>query len=105
MTDYQFYKRMGICPSCRKEKLFGTEAQCPECRAYRAERMQKKRENNRKEMNEYQRLLEKRLRIERKENGKCTKCGKDNKNSLYRTCAICRMKERNQRFRRNINKI
>ena len=33
-----FYKKIGICPQCRKEKLFGDEQQCISCRQKRYER-------------------------------------------------------------------
>ncbi len=33
ISDWEFYQSIGICPRCRKNKLYGSEKQCPGCSA------------------------------------------------------------------------
>ena len=75
MTDYQFYKRMGICPSCKKNKIFGDEGHCPECRVWFANHFAKKLMENREEINRNRRTRDLKLRNKRKELGLCYICG------------------------------
>ncbi len=37
----EFMRNMGICPRCCKNKLFGSEKECPECAAMMYERNRK----------------------------------------------------------------
>ena len=87
---------------CKKEKLFRSESLCLQCNAYKNERTAQYRENNREEYNNYQNLLLKRLRNERRKLGKCTKCGRDKNDSRFLTCPICRDKDRNRALQRKI---
>ena len=93
MTDYQFYKRMGICPSCRKEKLFGTEGYCVVCKAYFAMKQQEKRDKNPEEERKKHRESVKRLAYQRRENGQCYVCGRILKDLKYKACPYCRAKK------------
>lgn len=102
MTDYQFYKRMGICPQCTKNKLFGTESRCPECRAYVAERVTRLREKNRENARKYQRDYMQKIGNERRENGQCYVCGKQLTDLKYKACAMCRAKKNTWQKQRNL---
>lgn len=90
MTDYQFYKRMGICPQCKKNKIMGSESHCPECRAYQADLMAKIYKENRNNIRERKRLAEKEILTYRRNNGLCYKCGKQLINLDYKSCKRCR---------------
>lgn len=92
MTDRQFYKRMGICPNCRKRPIYERENSCFECKEKRVEYMRMKRLENPKLENfktkEYKRLLWNK----RRENGQCYRCGEVLTDLKYKTCRLCRMK-------------
>ena len=94
MTDYQFYKRMGICPTCRKNKLYGEEGHCLECKIWFAEHSAKRREENKEQMNEQRKKSDRALRKTRKELGLCIRCGVDLKGWLYQKCVRCREKDK-----------
>lgn len=99
MTDYQFYKRMGICPNCRKNKIMGDEGHCPECRAWFAEHFAKKREENKEQMNEQRKRTDRILRNERKKHGLCIRCGAKLIGTAFQKCIKCR--EKDKIYRRN----
>lgn len=94
-----FWRKMGICPECGKNKLFGDEKVCPECRAYRAEYRathpisaeQKKRDKERF------RKQQKALYQERKNTGICTRCGKRKAMPGKTKCGICLEKDAEQK--------
>ena len=87
---------------CRKEKLFGSECACPECRAKNAEATARKRERNREETKLYEREQKKRLSDHRRSEGKCYVCGKKLANSKYKACALCRAKKNAWQKARNL---
>lgn len=102
MTDYQFYKRMGVCPMCRKESLFGSECACPECRAKGAETKAKKREKNREKTRMYERQQKKNLSDRRRAEGKCYVCGKDLNDDRHKACIRCRARKNAWQKERNL---
>ena len=91
MTDYQFYKRMGICPSCRKYKLYGDENLCIECKAYFANKQQKRRNTDNERIKNQKMESYKKVAEFRNENNLCTKCGKPRTDN-HKMCGICRAK-------------
>lgn len=93
--DREFYAKNGICPRCRKNKLFGNEKVCPECAAKGYENTMRTREGT--HYNEVHRKWAKEEYERRKQNGICTRCGKQKADSGYYTCGICRDKDRNKK--------
>lgn len=89
-SDREFYKSIGICPVCGKNKLYGDEKACPECRAYSANLMASKRAGNRDTYNSYQRDYSKSLYQRRKEQGICVRCGKRKANTGETRCLVCK---------------
>ena len=91
-----WYQNHGICPQCRNNNLFGDEKVCPECSAKAYEYAMRSRERLGKEhYNLQQAELHKNQHYKRIELGICTRCGKREADSGYKTCGICRAKTRN----------
>ena len=93
-SDYHFYQRLGICPHCKREKLYGKEKLCPECRAYFANRMEMQRMVNSERLKQLKKESYKRTSEYRNANNLCTKCGKPREGN-YKMCANCRKKNTN----------
>lgn len=94
--DRAFFKQMGICPRCRKNKLEGSEKTCVECKAKQAEYAAKIRadeEGHRHYLNICSQW-DKKHRAELEEQGLCNRCGKRNADDGYKTCSWCRAKRR-----------
>ncbi len=95
MVLRRWYQEHGICPRCGKNGLFGDEKACLECNAKAYEASMRSRKNLGKEYynqqhnewarNEYHRCVSE---------GVCTRCGKRNADSGYKTCGICRANAR-----------
>ena len=102
MTDYQFYKRMGVCPMCRKESLFGSECACPECRAKNAEATARKRKRKKENEKIYERQQKKNLSDRRRAEGKCYVCGKDLNGDKHKACIRCRARKNAWQKARNL---
>lgn len=102
MSDREFLISVGICPMCTKNKLFGGEKSCPECRAKMAEYMAVKRENP-EYLKEFYGYM-KQLRKERASKDRCTHCGKEKPADRYVQCEKCRIKRRlyQQGFRKRV---
>lgn len=83
--NVKFFKEKGLCAYCGKNKVFGNEKTCPECRAYRAKYRQPPSEASRKKHNE----ASKRKYQERKKKGLCVKCGKRKAEENRACCRIC----------------
>lgn len=95
-----FYKELGICPICHKNKLFGDEKSCLECKANEANYKSLSREVKREEYNLYMRIYQKQIYDARKEKRICTTCGKRKAESGYATCDTCRTKRlKNRRIK------
>lgn len=92
--DRNFYLSNGICPYCRKEKIFKDEHACPECRAKRANIASKGREKHRIEYNANMRMSRSIQRKERKELQICTRCGKRKASINHSYCEQCLAKKR-----------
>lgn len=90
----KWYQENGICPRCRKNKLFGDEKNCIECVSYSYTLIMPKREMNREHYNQMHREWSKRTHQEMIENGICTRCRKRKADYGYKTCGICRDKNR-----------
>lgn len=84
---YHGYIKLGICPSCRQNMLFGDERSCPECmtESY-ARRMGVSKEHK----NKIQREWSKKTHAEMIEKGICTRCRKRKADIGFKTCGICR---------------
>lgn len=99
-TDYkretrEFVLEFRICPRCFKNKLYGDERNCLECRTKNyVNREKQRRDNPEREEIYYQhgRRNYKELYNQRKEQGLCSKCGRvlreDEKKFAW--CSICR---------------
>ena len=90
----QWYLQSGICQLCGKEKLYGSEKYCPECRAKRANQSEKQREKDRERYNKMCSDIRKRNYLKRKEEGLCTRCGK-RKSETGKLCVLCHEKRKN----------
>ena len=86
----RFYSKMSICPICFKNKLFGDEKSCIECREKkRKTRKTTLAEEDREKIRERNRNIYR----SRKEKGICTRCGKA-KAAYGRTkCVPCLRKD------------
>lgn len=93
----KFLLQFELCPKCGKNKLFGDEKNCPECRAAFANRQMKYREKNQEEYNEKQRIEHRAIYGKRKEQGICVRCGKRKPKNGYSTCEICQQKDRERK--------
>ena len=88
----RYYKRIGYCPRCNgKNKLFGDEKSCPECRARETERTLKARDAKR--YNKYHAKWSKNTYYSRKEKGLCTRCGKYPAKKGQLRCEYCIIKD------------
>lgn len=106
MTDRQFYKSIGICPRCGKNKLWGDEKECPECAAKGYEYAMKSRARLGKE--HYNITHSKWAKVahhKRIEQGMCTRCGKRKADYNFKTCGICRARDNATRSKRIKPKI
>lgn len=88
----KFCREHGICPVCKKEKLFGTERHCPTCRAKNTERKSIYRNKIIDKDKEYKRMIYYKNKSIRESNNLCTRCGKEKHDSRYKNCAMCRYK-------------
>lgn len=67
-----FFEQNGLCTFCGKNKVFGGEKTCPECRAKRAKYRKPATEEQKKKNRERAKIRWNK----RKEQGLCAKCGK-----------------------------
>lgn len=97
--DYAFFKSMGICPHCKKNKAAPNRVRCEECLARNAESAARQHEKNRqKTVRDYAR--ERRERV--KADGKCIWCGSPLSQYSKCFCPSCRVKnQRNNEARKN----
>ena len=99
----RFLQNKGICPRCQKEPLYGDEKMCPECRAKAYEIVMKNRDKE--QYNKQHREWAKKEHERRIKLGLCTRCGKREADKGYRTCGICRSKDKKARDKRNYKQI
>lgn len=88
---YHGYIKLGICPSCRKNALFGSERSCLECKAENYERAMSVDKNHR---NEIHKKWSKKTHAEMIKNGICTRCRQRKSDGGFKTCSICRSRTR-----------
>lgn len=86
------FRRYGICPKCGKEKLWGDEKNCIECRTKYSERAMATRDKD--HYNQLHRDWARAEHQRRIENGMCTRCNKRKADYGYKTCGVCREKGR-----------
>ena len=74
----EFYREHNLCPECGKNKLFGDEKMCLDCKMKQQEYRAKHpiSEDRRISQNIRSRIKKKSVYAERKANGVCTRCGK-----------------------------
>lgn len=98
-----WYQSNGICPRCGKNKLYGSEKNCIECRAYSYESSMKSRENLGKDhYNKLHAEWSKNRYHKRINEGICPRCGKRKPDGGFKTCGICRAKDRNKKRERSV---
>ena len=90
----KWYQDNGICPRCKKNKLFGDEKNCVECTAYGYAYTMPRREENREHYNKVHAEWSKRTHQEMIDKGICTRCRNRKADYGYKTCGICRAEDR-----------
>lgn len=97
-----FYRSIGICPTCQKNKLFGDEKTCLECIAKACEYGAKARAKDIEAYNRRHNENSKKRRARYIAEGMCGKCGKNKPAVGYKTCAICLDKLRTWRASKGV---
>lgn len=97
----KWFKEHGICPTCGKNELFGDENNCPECRAKKAEWMQKAREKNGDKISTQHNISQNKRYHELIDAGICPNCKKRQASNGMRMCDVCHAKLLEQRRVRN----
>lgn len=87
--DRIWYLQNGICPMCRKVKLFGNEKTCPECLAKNYSSVQKRDKEKTKEYEEKYKKRRKEIREQYTEKGICYNCRKRKIEPGKVRCRIC----------------
>lgn len=85
----------GICPRCRKEKLYGDERACSDCAAKSYGTVMKSRQTER--YNEMHRDWSRRTHHEAIAKGICTRCRSRKADYGFKTCARCRTRDAEKR--------
>jgi len=93
-ANYEFYIKMGVCPRCHKEKLYGDERACLQCNAERYRRQQNR---DREHYNEIHRKSSKKIYAESSANGICIRCNKRKAIEGQKSCKMCREKRNEYR--------
>lgn len=99
----KFYLKIGVCPRCRKETLFGDEKMCPECKAYFYTHNEEYR--NRPNSNGETYYQQRKRRLE--EAGLCQRCAREKRSEGHIYCPECLIKtnayaRHKKRLRKNI---
>jgi hypothetical protein len=98
----QYFIQNGICPVCRKEKLYGDEKTCIECLEKIYESRKPMNDEEREKYNESQRKRKKMQYDFRSQNGICTRCGKRKAEKDRKKCRICLEKENRRAMNKNV---
>ena len=86
---------MHICPRCRKNKLYGDETRCIECTIEENKKAMKSRNKLGKDhYNKVHREWSRQSYKKCVENGICYVCRKSPADGGYKTCGVCREKQR-----------
>ena len=91
--ERDFYKKIGICHICRKNKLFGSERACPECAA---KQYSYNVNQDKDKAREYQRAYSSRRKELRQmylDNGICPNCRKRKIEFGKKKCKPCLLKD------------
>lgn len=88
-----FARQIGICPSCLKNKVFGDEKQCIDCREYHYSHRAIFTEEQRQKHNEKQSIYHRQIHSERLEGGMCTRCGRRKAEEGKKKCKMCLVKD------------
>lgn len=105
MTDYEWYKSIGICVQCRKEKAAPHHVRCEVCLEQNLSTQE-----SRRRVGTYRRAdrrsYNKTLRERRKAAGLCIDCGRPICSSSKCYCVECRIKnqKRNERRKEGLNR-
>lgn len=87
-------RSIGICPRCRKNKLYGDEKVCLECGAYEYTIYQKKKERvGQKTLTDAHVKWEKEAIQKWDKQGLCHRCGKRKADIGHVTCSKCRNRD------------
>ena len=103
MKARDYYKKMGICPMCRKNPAFGNFVHCADCLEKIALNNIKYRAKKNEEYEQRHNLSKKKKYQERKEKGLCTSCGKRKKEHGL-LCNLCWAKRQHSRQAREYPK-
>ena len=87
--DRLFFLSIKICPVCRRKKLYYGEKTCIECRAVKNEYNIEYYQKHRDVLNEQNKIRNKNLYKERKEQGICVACGARKPAPGKVRCYIC----------------
>lgn len=91
--ERDFYRSLGLCPRCGKNKLLGTERNCPECRSKSADYERKRYALHHDERLAQRNASFNRLYAERKAQGICVRCRKRKADKNHVTCTYCRKRD------------
>lgn len=98
-----FYRKNHICTECGKEKVYGDDKICFECRIKYNARRKPPTDIQKENFKKYQNNLYR----QRAEKGICTKCGKKKADFGKKKCAACLIKDREaqrrQREKKGVN--
>ena len=103
MKTRDYYKKMGICPMCKKKPAFGNFVHCADCLEKIALNNIKYRAKKQEEYERRNNLSKKKRYQERKEKGLCTSCGKRKKEHGM-LCNLCWAKRQRGRQAREYPK-
>lgn len=92
-TAKKWYAENHVCPSCRKESLYGDEKQCLACQQKHNNFQEIYRQKNRLELNKRHADGARRIYAERKAQGLCPRCGKIRPQFGFITCGLCQKKD------------
>ena len=92
-----------ICTECRKERVYGTDHTCPECRVKRDSWRKPLTEEQDRRYKQQRNTHAKELYEQRKSDGICTRCGKRKAIDGRTKCGICLDKDATKH--RNARKI
>lgn len=87
----EYYYARGICPTCKRNELYGGERMCIECRAHYAELKRKRYYADPERTKEQAHAAYRRRYTRRKEAGICYRCGRRRVEGTHILCKTCRI--------------
>lgn len=105
MTDYKWYKSIGICVQCKKETAAPNRVRCEVCLEQNLATQEKRRRLGTYKVTD-RREYSKLIREKRREAGLCIYCGKPVCSQSKAFCINCRIKnqERNEKRKSGIDR-